>query len=256
LVVAYAGRADDPSEQRLLDTFGLEMKDAAPPPLGPLEWYSYAHSSIRLDPTPELAASGSLHVRPMERIPSIPGSDSVWYRNAEGHPVVASVTYGKGRLILLPAEALSNSRLGDDAHANLLARLVEGPESRWSFDEFHHGLAAADAPESRQSRHAVDLWLVHILLVYALGVLALARRLGPAWSVPPLTTGSTRAFFLGIGRLATRLGGHRAAARLLAARAKELDPAIDLADDMTVVTDSPSFVRFARTVADAQKRRH
>jgi hypothetical protein len=69
----------------------------------------------------------------------------------------------------------------------------------------------------------LDLILLHLTVLYLAAVLALARPFGPAWSPPPVVTGSTGAFLLGLGAIHHRLGHHREAAERLLARVRELD---------------------------------
>jgi hypothetical protein len=152
---------------------------------------------------------------------------------------------------------LCNARLDVPGNADFLETLVQVAGSSWVFDEYHHGLLAATTASDTRPARAFELWVAHLLLVYLLAVLALVRRLGPAWSDPPVSTGSARAFFLRIGALHARLGHWREAATLLHARARELDPGLSLpARPPAEAGAGPeAFLRFARLLARAQQRR-
>ena len=144
---------------------------------------------------------------------------------------MAVYRYHGGRVVVLPADALSNARLGEAGNADLLETLLRNLGPRWAFDEVHHGLAAAPAAKGPLGR-AADLLLAHLVLLYLLAVLALARRQGPAWREPATVAGSAATFLLGMGALHHRLGHHAEAARLLLRRARELDRGLQLPPDL------------------------
>ena len=92
--------------------------------------------------------------------------------------------------------------------------------------------------------------------LYALGLVVLARRFGPAWREAPVVAGSTAAFLRSLGVLHRQLGHHPAAARLLDERARILDPNLPFpAETWVPVDDDSSLVTFARKLARAQRRR-
>jgi hypothetical protein len=257
LILGYSGRVDDLAEQKLLGALQLERQTrGAPPPLHPLRWREHARAEWSLVPVEPQAAAARARVRAMRLVPELPPEAEVLRRNEEGLALVALVPRFGGRVLLLPAEALANARLTEEGNADLLETLAHISPQRWAFDEYHHGLTGATSTQSGHPERAFQLWIAHLALVYLLAVLALARRLGPAWSDPPVTSGSARSFFLGIGALHARLGHQREALAVLAARARELDPQLRLPrDPVRGIPDDDAFVRFAQAVARAQKRR-
>src|SRR5262249_21634621 len=149
---------------------------------------------------------------------------------------VFEMTAGTGRVVVLPAEALSNARLFEAGNADLLEALSRALVEPWGFDEYHHGLSMPAPDVAPQSTLAFDVVLLHLVLLYALAASGLVRRFGPAWAEPSSMTGSTGTFLLGLGTLHHRLGHHHAAARLLLERAQQLDRGW---------TPSPEMVRTA-----------
>ncbi|HLX06661.1 MAG TPA: hypothetical protein VKY89_02240 [Thermoanaerobaculia bacterium] len=160
-------------------------------------------------------------------LPELGAGSRVLYTAPGGKAAVAVFRYHGGRVVMLPADALSNARLGEAGNADLLETLLRNLGRRWAFDEYHHGLVAA-GPASGGLGRTADLLLAHLALLYLLGVLALARRQGPAWSEPARIAGSPAAFLLGLGALHHRLGHHHEAALLLLQRTRELDRALEL----------------------------
>jgi hypothetical protein len=151
----------------------------------------------------------------------------------------------------LPVEALSNGRIGEEGNADFLESLASSLDTSWSFDEYHHGLSAPPSREQRQPRFAFDLFLIHLGLLYALGLWRLARSFGPVWSESPVASGSTRTFLLGLGALHDRLGHHREAAELMVRRARELSPRIELAETGSA-KDGAELVELGKRVARGQ----
>jgi hypothetical protein len=164
-------------------------------------------------------------------LPLVGPTARVLFTAPGGEAAAAIFRYHGGRVVVLPADALSNSRLGEAGNADLLETLLVNLGPRWAFDEYHHGLVTA-AAESAGLGRAADLLLVHLLLLYLLVVLALARRQGPAWREPAPIAGSAATFLLGLGALHHRLGHHGEAARLLLRRVRELDRGLELPADL------------------------
>jgi hypothetical protein len=145
--------------------------------------------------------------------------------------------------------------VGGAGNADLLELLRVWGGDRWAFDEYHHGLRRPVGERGRQSRRAVDLFLIHLGLLYLLALWALAPRLGAPWRPEPVVLGTADSFLLGLGARHDQLGHHAAAARLLAERARELDERIDLPDEaLAPVEDARGLVRVAQSVGRAQAR--
>ena len=115
---------------------------------------------------------------------------------------------------------------GTPTSSRSLRQDLGGP---WWFDEYHHGLRAAPGPAQSGPQRALLLYVLQVGLVYALCAFAVVRRFGPAWREEVASGGSAATFLVGLGALHDRLGHHREAARLIVARAQELDPRVRLA---------------------------
>lgn len=254
LVVAYWG--DEPSQERgLLDQFGLApvpVRDELP--LGFFRWRRHRLEEWTLSPEPELASGARpLTVRAPQRAPESAPGDRVLYRHREsGRALVFSRPWGAGRVVVLPAEAFSNARLGEAGSGDLLESLLAWLGRRWTFDEYHHGLIRPEAVASAIPAGVFDLFLLHLGLLYGLGVWALARRFGPPWREPRPRSGSAASFLLGLGALHHRLGHHPEAARRLLERVEELDPRLELPEELrrrAAGADAAGLVALAGEVA-------
>jgi hypothetical protein len=178
----------------------------------------------------------------------------VLFRDGEGRPAVFSYTRWAGRVVVLPASALSNARLTEEGNGDLLESLVTAFGSEWAFDEFHHGLVSpADVATGTAATRALDVVLLQLAFVYALAVLAVSHRFGPAWSEPVVVAGSAASFLRGVGALHHRLGHHRDAARLLVERARQMHPRVAL-EDAPAAGDraDAGLLRLAQDVGRAQ----
>jgi hypothetical protein len=260
LVIGYSGRADRFEETRLLEAFGIEAAKARrDPPWGFPAWRRWVDEEWRLEPAPGAPEGGRpLVVRARDRLPSPPRKARILYRRGEtGAAAVWSLAVGEGRLVVLPADALANARLGEPGNADLLATLAGWLGDRWTFDEYHHGLVHPEVASELVPPLAFDLFGLHLFLLYLLAVLALGRRMGPAWREPPVRSGSVGAFLIGLGRLHDRLRHHAAAAGRLVARAVELEPHLDLARELrrrAETAGARELVAIAREVAAARQR--
>jgi hypothetical protein len=226
------------------------------PPLHPLLWREYTGEEWDLMPDASVGPARPLRVRAVRAWPEMPPDGQVLFRDLWGRPMVFTHASRGGRVVALPAEVLSNARLAGSA--DLLETLRVRLGDAWTFDEHHHGLQALAAPSGHAPRRMLDLWLVHVVVLYGLCVWALARRLGPAWSEPPVVTGSAATFLLGLGALHQRLGHHDEAAALLVARARELDPRLGPGEgsrDEVPRGDGRALVALARAVALRQRPR-
>jgi hypothetical protein len=191
-------------------------------------------------------------VRALRRVPRAPDGARVLYRAQGRWPAVFDVKVGDGRVIVLPAEALSNARLFQPGNADLLETLSGALVEPWWFDEYHHGLSMPTPGSAPPSTLAFDVAALHLVLLYVLAVAALARRFGPAWAEPPALAGSTGTFLLGLGALHHRLGHHQAAARLLLDRVRQFDRSWSPSPDMVRAAhaaDADALVELAREVA-------
>lgn len=258
VVLAFSGDEPGFGETEVLRRLGL-VWSAAPerPPLHPLRWREFVAREWWLVPE-EGHRAQAIWITAPRRVPRAPDGAAVLYRGEKGVPAVFSYPRGEGRVVVLPAEALANARLGTSGNADLLETLRRSLGERWTFDEFHHGLSAPLSPADAAPRRVLDLYLLHLAFLYVLVVAALVRRFGPAWSEPAVIGGSTRSFLVGLGRFHHRLGHHRDAARLLLARAQELDPRCRLEPALTRAADeagAAGVVAVANAVARAQSHR-
>jgi hypothetical protein len=260
LVYGFSGQSLALAEDAFLDALGLpHITPRGRAPLSPTSWRRFAATNWTLTPT--AAGAPSLQVRAPWRLPVAPEDATILYRGEAtpsqpaGVPMVWSYEVGRGRVIALPAELLSNAGLPRGGSLSLLETLRVRAAGPWTFDEFHHGLSAPAVPVQAASRRVLDLYLLQLALLYGLAVLALVRRFGPAWSDPPQVLGSAGAFLTGLGALHDRLGHHAAAARLLVDRARELQPQIALSG-AAVPTDGSarSLVSLARAISRHQRQ--
>jgi hypothetical protein len=237
---------------------GLDWREPrAAAPLLPWRWRAYALREWTL--RPDARAGPELRVRVPERVPAAPDGAEVLLRETDsGSAVAFRFASGGGDVYVLPAEALANGRITQPGHVDLLETLRTRLGAEWTFDEYRHGLAAAESGEQASALQALDLYLLHVAFAYALALAALARRFGPAWREPAVITGSTARFLTGLGSLHHRLGHHDAAAALLVRRAQEWDPrlALDAAASGRAggETAAARLMRVASVVARAQKR--
>jgi len=256
VLFAYDGRRYDAFEQALAEKIGLvEQPVSDEPPLDPFEWRKYASREWSLTFTlregaPSAAGSRPVRIDAPERVWRAPPDATVLLRGPSGEPLAFAFPRSGGRVVAVPADALSNARIAEPGNADLLERLREDLGDAWSFDEFHHGFSAPPSPAERGPQRVLVLYLLQIAFVYVLVVRAVARRFGPSWLEPPAASGSSASFLLGLGALHERLGHQRAASRLLVSRAREFDPRLRLEDPRE--TEEADLLAIARRVARAQ----
>jgi hypothetical protein len=246
LILGVSGGAPSTGEVQLANQFGVDFEpgdDRAP--LTPWGWLDWARGWEPLEPAEEW--SGRALTAPRMWLRAVPSQKAtVLFRWADGEPAVWLAPWGDGRVLVLPSAVFSNAGLGRAANADLLLSLIRGVPGNWLFDEVRHGLVDPTAPGAEGNLRVFDGLILHLLVIYGLIVLALARRFGPPWPTLATPESSTTAFLLSMGRLHRRLGHHRDAARLLVKRARRLDPSIDLADPEREVSSDADLVNLAR----------
>lgn len=209
------------SEERVAKALGLDQGERRErPPVNPLRFRRYAKEEWLL--TPE-GASGpavpSIRVWPSSRAPLPPNGASILARDPKGRAAAfAYARADRGRVVVVPSDALSNARIDAAGNVALLEAVRRQLGPWWSFDEYHHGLRPPLTAEGRLSRNVVVLWLLQAAFVYGLVVFGVMRRFGPSWVEPTPSAVGTTTFLLGLGRLHDELGHHADGARLLRER--------------------------------------
>lgn len=250
LVVGYSGEYNNVGELIALESLGLDLDEARKVSLNPVRWRRESRQEWNLRPAE--AGAGPVRVWAPRWTPKPPKGARILFRFPTGRAAVFEVKRLRGRMLVLPADAFANARLENPGNADLLETLFRQLGSSWAFDEYHHGLVAGQGVESADFGRSLDLILLHLALLYLIGLWALSRRFGPAWNEPPTVTGSAGSFLLGLGGLHHRLGHHREAALRLLERARELDPKLDLPADLDRRAASAGpreLVELAREVA-------
>ncbi|MFL6193041.1 MAG: DUF4350 domain-containing protein [Thermoanaerobaculia bacterium] len=249
LVVGYSGDLNV-GELVALESLGLNLDEARKVSLNPVRWRKESREEWNLRPAE--AGAAAVRVWAPRLTPTPPKGAEILLRFPTGRAAVFMIKRLRGRILLLPADALANSRLENPGNADLLETLFHRLGGPWAFDEYHHGLVAGQGVESADFGRSLDLILLHLAVLYVIGLWALSRRFGPAWNEPPTVTGSAGSFLLGLGGLHHRLGHHGEAARRLLERARELDPKLDLPEDLDRRAASAGpreLVELAREVA-------
>jgi hypothetical protein len=250
LVLAYSGGVA--SAERALGL--LPWHEPGPAPLLPWRWWAYTARQWEARPAGShgRGAGRPLRIWAPRALPDLGSQGAeVLYEGPGGRPVAAVLRRRQGRVVVLPADALSNARLAQAGNADLLETLLLNLGRRWAFDEAHHGLITAGPPNPELGRTA-DLLLVHMALLYLLALAALGRRQGPAWQETAAQGGSVASFLLGLGALHDRLGHHRAAAELLLRRVRETDRGLELPPELerqAANAGARDLVEIARRVA-------
>jgi hypothetical protein len=234
VIYAFSGRGPAFRESFFASWLDVNLLRArGEPPLGPMAWLSFAKQTWQLEPQAELAgAVDPVVITAPVLVPEAPSGAQILYRGQNGLPCVYSFTRLSGTILVLPAEALSNSRLADPGNSDLLASLGASLQGEWVFDEYGHGLAPPRSAEERRPQRIFDLLGLHLLLCYLLALLALARRFGPVWHERTVASGSTASLLLSLGRVHDQLGHHNQAARLLWNRAAALDHRLKITPEL------------------------
>ena len=260
VLLAYSGEVGRPWEEQILATLQLAVTEVrSAPPLSPRSWWEYHRATWELSAAPAWPEGPPLALSALRVVPTAPDSSQVLYRLAGGQPVIFTYPLHRGRIVALPAGMLSNAWIAEAGNADFLESLRGWLGDRWTFDEYHHGLIGAEALAVTSSRFAWDLFAAHLGLIYLLGLAALARRFGPAWTSAPIVQGSTSSFLRSLGTLHHDLGHHADAAELLVARARAYDHNLPLDEAIIqrshAALDAAELTELAQTVARAQRRR-
>ncbi len=264
LLLAYSGAPAQAQEKSLLGAFAVELEEARrDPSLVPWRWWSYRQEEWRLQPeVTAVSGAGSLLLRVPHLLANPTRDSRVLYRasteDVESAPAVVFELHTQGgQVMVMPASLLSNARLLEPGHADLLSTLAAQYGQQIAFDEYHHGLVAGGEVADPLPGITWDLLIVHLGLFYLLGWLALGRRMGPAWREPRPRSGSAATFLRQLGTLHGQLGHHGAAARLLVERLVKLDPGFELPADLGLesqrVSNAANLLSFARRVARYQR---
>jgi len=260
VVFGYSGRRPMPAEQLAAEALGLTLDPREKNvPLSPRRWWEWARSETRLTPDASLGSTASdVIVRPLEVRASGPSSARPLYRSGEDAPAIFVYARGRGRVVALPADALSNGRIAQPGNAELLESLRASFGPALAFDEYAHGLAAPEASGSSGSAPSLDLVVAQLVLLYALCVWALARAFGPAWREPPALASSTTGFLLGLGAFHRDLGHSAEAAGRLITSAEAWDPGVRIGAEArraAVGADEAAFLGIAQWIARRQRGR-
>jgi hypothetical protein len=260
LVLAFSGDALTPLEDGILEDLALTVADARPrPPLDPRAWRRYAREVWTLGPDAgRLPGAARPRVSALRRVPRMPAQGRALFTNDAGLPIVFEYDRWSGRVLVMPSEILANGRLAEAGNADWLATLAGTYAGSWTFDEYHHGLIAPGAPTAGEvdTGRFMDLYLAQIVLIYVLGLLAVGRRFGPAWTEPAVVGGSVARFLVGLGGMHARLGHHAAAAAALVRRAGELDKRTSVAEDAARAGElgPKAFLELAQSVGRTEWR--
>lgn len=258
LLLAYSGRKSQYAETRMFGLFGIHFLDArGEPPLDPRAWYRFRTQLWHLRPDASLpSGTGDVVLGAPRRVPQAPAGASPFFRAPDGSPAIFLYRFGRGRVLVLPADALSNARLSEAGNADLLESLGRLFPGRIVFDEYHHGLTSPEKAAAG-SAFPLDLLIAQLSLLYALGVLALSRRLGRPWRETPVSSGSTASFLMGLAARHRALGHFPEAARLLVSRVARLDPsfpatadprAAEFADEKTLLSLAAALSRRGKEI--------
>ena len=259
IVFAYSGQSRSMAEDLVAKTVGLDLEDVrGDAPLSPRRWYAFVTAESRLKAEKAFAPAGApeIVIQAPERMPKAPKGAEVSYRGEKGVPAVFAFSRARGRVVVVPADGLSNARLGNPGNGDLLESLRGGLGQEIAFDEYHHGLAAPDAAADPGGAASLDLLLAQLLLLYLVLAWALARRFGPAWEEPPEIASSTKAFLLGLGALHRKLRHPAPACRRLLDDAESFDPRLVAPPELRQIAfdaGEEAFLRVAKAVARLQR---
>lgn len=263
-------------EERVLDRLGLsKVRRQGRPPIWLPEWWRQRREGRRLESPfsdrPPLTlgrdAGWVVSAPPGARIDYVAVLGETGETGPDEVAMVFETAHQGGRVMVLPTELLVNGRLASGEHGqahgalleSLRRGLGEGQGSKWAFDEYHLGLSDRAVVDGEGHRRSWDLFAAHLLLLYLLAVVALARGFGPVFAVETVRSGSAATFLRGLGSLHHRLGHHAAAARRLVERSRRGIPEAlwDETFDKRAATvrDGGGLLALARDIADHLQRR-
>ena len=262
VVFAYSGQSRSIAEELVARSLGLDLDQVrGAPPLSPGRWYAFAREEWRLKPEKTFAPGSAPEVviQAPDRVPKArkDAAADVSYRGGKGVAAVFSYRRSRGSVIVVPADGLSNARLGNPGNADLLESLRVALGEEIAFDEYHHGLVAADVIAKSGNAPNLDLLLAQLLVLYLVLVWALGRRFGPAWEEPPEIASSTEAFLLGLGALHRKLRHSAPACVRLLEAAGSLDPRVQAPRELRNIAydaGERAFLDVAKIVARLQRR--
>jgi hypothetical protein len=260
VMFAYSGLSRSISEDFVARALGLDLVEVrGAPPLSPRRWYAFVREQWRLKPEKTFAPGSvpEVVIQAPDRVPKAPKGAEVFYRGDNEVPALFSFPRSRGRVIVVPADGLSNARLGNPGNADLLESLRVALGEEIAFDEYHHGLVAPDIIAGSGSAPNLDLLLAQLLLLYLVMTWALGRRFGPAWEEPPEIASSTKAFLLGLGALHRKLRHSAPACVHLLQDAESLDPRVQVPPELRNIAfdaGEQAFLDVARIIARLQRR--
>jgi hypothetical protein len=193
LVLAYSGGFDF-TESKLFDELGMPLRMAGDDRFLPPATADAAELELIPVPAPGRPPPPVAAVPSPGWLPRPPKGARPLYRIPSGEAAAFIVRRAGGRVVVLPAAALDNAGLLESGNADQLESLRTALSDRWRFDEYVHGLTGPAAAGSELPRRVIELVAAHLLVLYLLALLAVARRFGPPWREPPVVTGSTVAF--------------------------------------------------------------
>lgn len=256
LLLLYSTSGRSFQQGLVFDRLGLrERKVEEENSLNPIRWWREKSTPLSLEGeglrTPVLISPARLGLSPES------GDKILLEDKRTGVIFGLSRKVGSGRLLVLPSELLANQRLLRGGNLEFLSKLRASLPDALLFDERIHGFASA-APEESTGTPMADVLLLHGLLIYLLALLALGRRMGPAWPLAAPAVNAVSGLLLRSGAAHRKKGHHAEAASAMLERAAEYHrwPEIPsaLADEARLLRKN-DLLEFARKVARRQPGR-
>lgn len=223
--------------------------------LNPFRWWKRARTPWRLNSP---VANTPIVLSSQARVVLKPQAGDVILLKEPKYNAVLGLAriVGRGRLVILPSEVLSNARLLEGGNADLLEWLGRRLPSAGfvAFDEGIHGLGVP-AKRSAEGTPMADALLAQLALIYLLAIVALARRQGPPWPEETARGGSVGGLLLRLGAVHRRMGHHADAARVMVERAVAFGGWDGVPADLREIPprlDGPGLIRLAQRVARRQ----
>lgn len=273
LVVLYASTRPDPDQMDVLEAFSVATTPVpALDDLNPFRWWRKAKTPWRLRSPigetpvlisrPRLALVAAPHDTVLLRVIS-PDPARISHRPApgcgqEGELVMGLARdSGRGAILVLPTEALSNGRLLTGANPDLLEWLRHRLPATVTFDERLHGFGAPPLGAT-VGTPAADYLLAHLAIIYLLVILALGRRQGPPWPVETVRGRSVGGLLLRFGAVHRRMGHQAEGAQALLRRAAAFGRWTTIPQELVEAAKNvrgSGLVRLAQRVARLQQTR-